>query len=191
MTRRDPAVRSPSHATAALNREYGCESRATRARPGIKLGPVGAHPSAVAERVHYSNAGWLSSEKTLHTMILRDSWPDCAQLHTTRLPSARITVAPLSRVYLRVFAFLSPAAPLGPAKQPSPKHSSEGACDTRYRLRPLPSGEQRLRAVVAHDRVVFGETVSRRAAQHRAAGRARRGARGELHHRSQPAAPRP
>ena len=44
---------------------------------------------------------------------------------------------------------------------------------------------------MAHQGAVVGETVSRRAAQHRAAGRARAGARGQLHRRPEPAAPRP
>jgi hypothetical protein len=37
------------------------ESRTTRARHGAKVGPVGAHPSMVAEVMHYSNAGRLRS----------------------------------------------------------------------------------------------------------------------------------
>ena len=48
------------HATCA--RDNGCEeSRKMRARHGAKVGPVGAHPSLVAEGMHYSNAGRLRS----------------------------------------------------------------------------------------------------------------------------------
>src|SRR6185295_5338145 len=55
----DPALRLSKSATARLNRETVNRERC--ARHGTKVGPVGAHPSVVAERVHYSNAGWLSS----------------------------------------------------------------------------------------------------------------------------------
>ena len=71
-------------------------------------------------------------------------------------------------------AFLSPAATPGP--QPSPK--------------PL-TGRAVVVAFVAHADALTGTPVSRRAAQHRAARRARAGARRQLHRRPEPAAPRP
>ena len=91
-----------------------------------------------------------------------------------------------------LLAFLSPAVQL--VLGPHQSHFPEGGCDNHQRFAAAPivnSGEPFIPATMARPDAVAGETLSRRAAQHRAARRARAGARGKLHRRSERAAPRP